>query len=199
MSKNKKVDLRIQRSRGSMQEALATLIAEKPYHKIKVAEITDRARVARPTFYLHFKTKDELLVSAIDEFLEQFMEDFDEYLAGFPDNFEGLLRFILQQWADHASSIQMIIEAKREHLLLGLFQQYVDMAAARIVANNRFSIDAEALQYAADILAGSMFLLSTRWVSDGMLHSPDVVGQFYYEMLHTGLERFLRGEYGIMS
>ena len=95
MSKKKKVDLRIQRSRSSMQAALATLMEEKPYKNIKVSEITDQALVARPTFYLHFKTKDELLLSVIDEFFTQFFEDFDEFLDGFPNNFEGLLKFIL--------------------------------------------------------------------------------------------------------
>ena len=195
MSNKKKVDLRIQRSRASMQEALATLMTEKTYEKIKVSEITDRAYVARPTFYLHFKTKDELLLSVIDEFFEQFLADFDAYLADFPENFEGLLKFILQEWAKHASIIQMIIKAGREILLLERFQQYTELAVDRITASERFTVDIETLQYAGDILAGSMFVLATRWVRDGMPHSAEKVSQFYYEILHISLERLLQGEF----
>ena len=151
MSNKKKVDLRIQRSRASMQEALATLMTEKTYEKIKVSEITDQAYVARPTFYLHFKTKDELLLSVIDEFFEQFLADFDAYLMGFPENFEGLLKFVLQEWVKHASIIQMIIKAGRGNLLLERFQQYTELAVERIAASERFTVDLETLQYAGDI------------------------------------------------
>jgi hypothetical protein len=177
-----------------MQEALTVLMEEKPYRKIKVAEITDRARVARPTFYLHFKSKDELMLSVIDEFLTQFFEDLDEYLEGFPDNSKVMLQFVLEEMAKHANTIQMIIKADRESLLLELFRQYMDIATKRLAVNKRFSVNADALKYAGDILAGSAFLLSINWVKEGMPHSPNVMSQFYFEMMQTGLERLLTGE-----
>ena len=194
MSKKKKVDLRIQRSRTSMQEALAFLMEEKPYKMIKVVEITDRARVARPTFYLHFKTKDELLLSVIDEFFTRFFVDYDVYLEGFPDNFEGLLQFVLEELAKHVKEIQMIIKADKEHLLLELFQQYTNLAVERISDSGQFSVDADVLGYAGDILAGSMFVMSVRWVNEGTPHSPEVVGSRYYQIMQGGIERLLSGE-----
>ena len=166
MSKKKKVDLRIQRSRSSMQAALATLMEEKPYKNIKVSEITDQALVARPTFYLHFKTKDELLLSVIDEFFTQFFDDFDEYLVGFPANFEGLLQFVLEGLGEHAKEIRMIVQADKEHLLLGKFQEYISLAVEGTSSSEYFTIDKNAFQYVGDILAGSLYLLSVRWIKD---------------------------------
>lgn len=58
-------DRRIQRTRALLHEALAALIREKPYDRITVAEILDRAKVSRSTFYLHFRDKDELLTSSM--------------------------------------------------------------------------------------------------------------------------------------
>jgi AcrR family transcriptional regulator len=194
-NKKKKVDLRIKRSRSSMQAALATLMEEKPYKNIKVSEITDQALVARPTFYLHFKTKDELLLSVIDEFFAEFFEDFDEYLVGFPDNFEGLLQFVLDELGEHAKEIQMIIQADKEHLLLGKFQEYISLAVERISNSEYFTIDKNALQYSGDILAGSLYLLSIRWLKEGMPYSPEAVGKLYYQVLENGVERLLSGEF----
>jgi AcrR family transcriptional regulator len=62
-------DRRIQRTRSLLHEALASLIHEKAYDSIAVKEILDRANVGRSTFYMHFRDKDELLVSGIHDML----------------------------------------------------------------------------------------------------------------------------------
>lgn len=58
-------DRRIQRTRALLHGALGSLIREKPYDRITVAEILDRAKVSRSTFYIHFRDKDELLTSSM--------------------------------------------------------------------------------------------------------------------------------------
>jgi AcrR family transcriptional regulator len=62
-------DRRIQKTEALLRDALATLIREKPYDDIVVKEILDRANVGRSTFYTHFRDKDELLLSGIQEML----------------------------------------------------------------------------------------------------------------------------------
>jgi len=60
-----RADRRIQRTRAFLHEALGSLIREKPYDRITVAEILDRAKISRSTFYIHFRDKDELLTSSM--------------------------------------------------------------------------------------------------------------------------------------
>jgi AcrR family transcriptional regulator len=62
-------DRRIQRTRTLLHAALMSLIRESPYEAITVSDILARADVGRSTFYMHFHNKDELLVSAMREFL----------------------------------------------------------------------------------------------------------------------------------
>lgn len=70
MAPNRQInDRRIQKTRKVLHEALGSLILEKPYDKIAVKEILDRANVGRSTFYTHFRDKDELLASAVHEML----------------------------------------------------------------------------------------------------------------------------------
>jgi AcrR family transcriptional regulator len=60
-----RADRRIQRTRALLHEALGSLIRAKPYDRITVAEILDRAKISRSTFYIHFRDKDELLTSSM--------------------------------------------------------------------------------------------------------------------------------------
>ncbi len=63
----RKEDRRKERTRQLLRDALMELIIEKGYEAINIQDITDRANVARPTFYLHFKDKQELLFSSLRE------------------------------------------------------------------------------------------------------------------------------------
>jgi AcrR family transcriptional regulator len=62
-------DRRIEKTRRLLHEALTSLTREKPYEEIAVQEILDRANVGRSTFYMHFRGKDDLLVSVIHELI----------------------------------------------------------------------------------------------------------------------------------
>ena len=62
-------DRQIRKTQSSLRQALVSLLAEKPYDSIVVKEILDRANVGRSTFYMHFRDKDDLLVSGIHEMI----------------------------------------------------------------------------------------------------------------------------------
>jgi len=49
---------------------LITLIQEKPVDEVTVQDVLDRAAVGRSTFYLHYRDKNDLLLSQLEMFLE---------------------------------------------------------------------------------------------------------------------------------
>ncbi|MGW0357525.1 MULTISPECIES: TetR/AcrR family transcriptional regulator [Nocardia] len=62
-------DRRVRRTRSTLHRALIELMIERPYDRITVQDILDRADVGRSTFYAHFRSKDDLLVVSGTEFL----------------------------------------------------------------------------------------------------------------------------------
>ena len=65
------MDRRIARTRASLRQALMSLIREKGYDAISVADICRVADVGRSTFYAHFASKDDLKRSGIDQLRRQ--------------------------------------------------------------------------------------------------------------------------------
>ena len=59
---DKKLDRRVQRTRELLRNALMQLIQEKGYDAVTIEEITERANLGRTTFYLHYQSKDDLLL-----------------------------------------------------------------------------------------------------------------------------------------
>lgn len=67
----RKPDERVRRTHERLGNALVQLIGEKPIDDITVQEVLDRASVGRSTFYLHFRDKNDLLLSQLEMFLER--------------------------------------------------------------------------------------------------------------------------------
>jgi AcrR family transcriptional regulator len=62
-----RVDRRVQRTERALSDSLFALIQVKNYDRVTVQDIIEHANVGRSTFYSHFDTKDDLLVSRMQE------------------------------------------------------------------------------------------------------------------------------------
>lgn len=67
-------DPRVLRTRRRLKTALLELINEVGYEAVTVELLTERADVARSTFYAHYSAKEDLLFSGFDEWLRSFAE-----------------------------------------------------------------------------------------------------------------------------
>ena len=63
-------DRRVRKTQGRLRDAIVSLIHEKSYDSIVVKEILERADVGRTAFYSHFRDKDALLASGLQQLLE---------------------------------------------------------------------------------------------------------------------------------
>lgn len=75
-------DLRVRRTRKTLQEALIALTIEKGFAAVTVRDITERAMVNRSTFYRHYLDKYELL----DQYMADVNAMMSEYDSSSEDN-----------------------------------------------------------------------------------------------------------------
>lgn len=76
--KNKKVDLRILKTKKSLYQALLILMKEKTLEEIKVSDICEKALINRSTFYAHFEDKYTLLDALIHDLKENLLKELDK-------------------------------------------------------------------------------------------------------------------------
>lgn len=73
MAENKKEDLRVQRTKEFIRKTFEEMICEMDYEQISVKELTQRAKINRKTFYLHYNTLDDLLLEIQNEMAQNFI------------------------------------------------------------------------------------------------------------------------------
>jgi AcrR family transcriptional regulator len=182
----RKIDRRIVRTRERLGDALVELIQEKPFDAISVQDVLDRAHVGRSTFYVHYRNKDDLFLSDVDEFLGLMATmlarraDSSERVAPVRELFAhvaGELR--LYTALVTSGRIHDFLELGQEHFARAIEQRLAELPRARAIA-------AEQRAAVAHALAGALLALLKWWIDRGMPASPAHMDDCYHRMVWTG-------------
>lgn len=154
----RKTDRRTRKTRVQIHEAFFALMREKPYEKIRVAEIAERADISRATFYLHYDTKDNLLTTEIDMIITSY---FDAISQPGPASPESPIHILFSLWQEYLPNIRLIIDAGMEHVIFQRFRKLNQL---------RHWDDREEFtllhDYIGTMLDGACFALLVRWTKD---------------------------------
>ena len=185
--KHRKLDARTRRTRMLLGDAFLRLIMEKPIEDITVQEVLDRARVGRSTFYLHFRDKNDLLLSQ----LERFLEHMSTVLIA---NKEKSLRVApVTEMFDHLEQQRKLYGILRD---AGRLTDFFDLAQdyfargieQRLIDSGRLSkLSKPELAARANALAGSLLSL-LRWWMDRIEKEPATkMDEMFHRMVWNGL------------
>ena len=75
-------DRRREKTRVELMEAAVRVISSKGYHQTRIADIATEADVGLGTFYLHFKTKNEIFIELIEDGAAELRKNLSEAKAG---------------------------------------------------------------------------------------------------------------------
>lgn len=185
MTSEERQDRRVRRTKQRLHTALMALIEEKSYDKITVQDLIDRADVGRSTFYAHYETKDDLLVSG----LERLTADFELHMADDPSNADAILPSLglFRHVADNlhlfkalfgSSGIDLVMKAGKD-TLVGIARTRID---AQTSSGESSGIPPDAR---AAFAAGSLMAFLTWWLDNNMPYPPDKMADMYRQMTAT--------------
>jgi AcrR family transcriptional regulator len=194
----RKVDQRIRRTCERLGSALVALIQEKPIHDVTVQEVLDRASVGRSTFYLHYRDKDDLLLSQ----LEKFLETMSTALSIRKEESHRVVP-VAELFA-HIGSQKKLYRALADS---GRLNDFFDLAQGyfargierRLTESKRLSnlcqsslrlskLPQRELGARASALAGSVLSLLRWWLDRGAKESPHELDELFHRMVWNGLQ-----------
>lgn len=188
MEMAKELDKRVERSRQALMDALIDLMAKHPYNKISVAQICAHSGVARPTFYLHYGSKDDLLRGFIEVMFNNFYAQVDEYFTKTPNTNPIIGEIMFRQWSDNADIAKLMVNAEVESIMLGEFRVYVQRVMERYIKAHQLSIAGSTLlPYVTDFVAGATFMVIVRWIKDDFPVDAAMMGKLYANLVQPGL------------
>jgi AcrR family transcriptional regulator len=178
-------DRRILRSRDKLGDALVALIQERKFEDITVQDVLDRAGVGRSTFYVHFRDKEDLFISDVEEFLEIMSNGIKRHAPGS----KRLLP--VQEFLTHLQDMRefylALVKSGKvkdvETLGRGIFARSIEER----LRTAGVKMDTAERSARAHALAGSFFSLLEWWVDKGMKEDPRKMDEMFHRMAWKGL------------
>jgi AcrR family transcriptional regulator len=200
---NKKGNRQIQRTRQAIQNAYLGLLQESPSRKIKISEICESANIARPTFYNHFQTKDEILLNYLDELLD---EMFFEYRAFQADkerssfsNFQSASTQFFQLWQSKAELYKLIKTVGAEDLLIEKLKEH-HLKTYHLRAKPAYPVNnPEILAFFISYISYTFFSILDQWMTNDMKRTPQEMGELMATIYEPMVIRSLSERYNSKS
>jgi AcrR family transcriptional regulator len=183
----RKPDRRVRRTRDLLGDALVELMHEKPFKQITVQNVLDRAEIGRSTFYTHYRDKEDLFLSDVEDFFEMMAG----MLAKRGDKSNRIVP--VRELFAHISDMRAFLDAMaasgklhdamqlgEAHFARGIDQRLAALQGARIMTARRRSAVSHAL-------AGALLSLLSWWIAHGMAASPEQMDDAYHHLVWFGV------------
>lgn len=158
------LDPRVRRTREQLRSAMRRLLRDRDPDRISVTGITSAAKIARPTFYLHYSCPDDLLAETVRQDL---------------DGLTGVSRTVLDDGNTPLAVLALVAEANRARwlyrCLVGqntpfgrsreVLVTHLTEGVGELIARRRPDLPQDAVQEAARFAAGGILCLLTTWLS----------------------------------
>lgn len=184
-----KEDRRVRRTRDSLGDALMALMQEKSFDSITVQDVLDRARVSRSAFYTHYKDKEDLWLSDVEEFLEMMGSALSRGRSKservFPVN------ELFTHVADQGKLLEALVESGRLHdfleLAQGCFARGIERRMGELERSKHLPAEARAVMGQA--LAGALLSLMRSWLAQASRKSPAEMDALFHQLVWSGVQK----------
>ena len=136
-------------TRSQLLNAAIDMFHEKGFQKTRVSDIVAAAQVAQGTFYLYFKSKDEIFLHIAADFKQRFtelIENSDQLLSGdsYQEARQNLLVFIRQMVELYAENTKMArilfyesgqSDCQFRHIWQELYSSFIDLVKRHLEAH----------------------------------------------------------------
>jgi AcrR family transcriptional regulator len=181
------MDRRARRTRDALGDALVELMQERPFKSIKVQDVLVRAEVGRSTFYTHYRDKEDLFLSDVEDFwefastmIERSGED-SKRVAPVRELFTHVAEAKVFRDALVASGkVHDVMELGQGQFARAIEQRLMKLSTAKGTSPGQFAA-------AAHALAGALFSSLSWWIDRGMPLSAAEMDCAFHRLVWSGV------------
>ena len=178
-----KNDARFLKNEEKIIETFKQMVIEMNFENITIKELTERAKINRKTFYLHYATIDDLIKSIEKSYTEEYTK-FIDGLDVFNDFHEITKRFYLFHEQKGKFMEKLTCDPNYEYIR----NQMIDKVKLSYFDNSYYkNIDNYKLNVVINYMHNTTLSIYKTWVSDNKVIPFDEIVELTYNLIANGL------------
>jgi AcrR family transcriptional regulator len=193
MSTEIKMDRRKVRTRQMLRDALIALILEKGYDATTVEDITNRANLGRATFYLHYRDKEDLLVSTLESTFDELAKNLHPISLEGNSTAQAQALIAFQHAAENRDLYRVMLSGQGSGSLIRRVREYLATLIQQRMQMLLQQLPPDAMPIPVEILAqhvaGSLLTLLIWWLENDLPYSAEYMAQVFQQL--NGIQAFI--------
>lgn len=163
------------RSRQWFLDALFVLMENQEYNTITISDLCRQADLTRQTFYRHFSSKDDLIISY---FMQLFASLYGEIEVKEKLSLEELLSIYLHFWEKHRDFVNLLNKCNNSNNTLSCNLKFIQRCYPRL------NLPASLHQKTAEnFIAGGLYSCLEQWIDSDYSLSSDELTENIMQLL----------------
>ncbi len=175
------MDRRQRKTREAIFKAFIELLSERPYHRITVGDILERADVGRATFYAHFETKDfllkELCEDLFDHIADTAMSVNSTPPCAYGTSQDSVFLHLLRHLQQTERSILQLLSSENNEIFLQYFKTNLKKLILPLYPHSAVPTLPE--EYWTNHIAASFVEAVRFWISHRCKESPETIANYF--------------------
>ena len=175
------MDRRILKTRSVIKESLTALMKEKPFDKITIKDITDKANINRATFYIHYMDKYDLLEQSQNDILNEIKEVLADAFKIFnpqslpiqdANTIIPFLSCVYECIGKNSDFVKVILSGNGDLNFHLKFKSLIEELIKKISVIKTPDAFCIPLKYLIETATSMHIGIISRWLEDGMVETP---------------------------
>lgn len=169
--------------------AFKEVLGKKTYNEIRIQDILDESKIARSTFYSHFKTKEEVLCSISEEiFTHVFSHSLEEekthdFSKTSLQDYQHFFTHIFYHLHDERDLIRAIYSSEGKDIFLNYFRGEFRQFAKLCVESNFIQYKNLPFDLRVNAVVESLVLVINYWVRTDFKDLPETLTEYYFTLV----------------
>ena len=180
----------MRKTQQALQSALLELIVERGYEKLSVQHILDRANVGRATFYLHYRSKEDLLRRSLDLLREHLLEEWQLVSKGKAQS-KAPLGFSLAffRHVDSHRRLYRAVVGRESGIIVDRHMRRVLVDLVKEIAfQGQRDRNGIGIEIATQYVVGALMSLVIWWLGRNIKLSPEEIDSAFLRMTVSALQ-----------
>ena len=182
---DKKIDLRIIKTKKVLFASLLSLMKQKDFDKIKVSDICEEALINRSTFYAHYEDKYDLLIDLVEDLKNSILK---ELKVNPHDNiskeyFMNLLSILINHIDENRDIYSAIIIHNKNSFLIDFLSDVINRDISQRLENN-YHVDSNIpISTIVKFYLGGIVNIGVDWIINPNKYTKDEILSYLNKLI----------------